>query len=127
MHEPRLARRLGISSLLLLTLALGACTTIGPTLTPRAPDELGPFPDNYQTIGRRWIESNIRGVTAIETLTITKPRPGFADAIWMRRHYGWWTHINFRARDRMGLSKGKMVYALLIRDGRVVARQKRLN
>jgi len=120
-------RRLEMALPILLALLLGACTTIGPTLTERTPEELGPYPENYRTIARHWIEDSIRGVTSVETLTVTKPKPGFADSLLTRRRYGWWTHLAFRARDRMGLSKGKMYYSLLLRDGKVVARQKQLD
>lgn len=126
--EARRPRRGSLSLLLSLCLLLGGCvTSIGPTLSERSPEELGPFPGDYRAIAKRWIEDNVRGISGIETLSVSKPRAGFADSILTRRRFGWWTHVSFRSRDRLGLPKGKMAWALLIRDSKVVARQKRLD
>jgi hypothetical protein len=121
--------RLGAPLLLLsLCLLLGGCImNIGATVSQRSPEELGPFPDDYREIVKRWIDDNVRGISGIETLSISKPRAGFADSVLTRRRFGWWTHASFRARDRIGMPTGRLAFSLLIRDGRVIARQKRLD
>lgn len=114
--------------LLVLALLLGGCvTSIGPTISERTLEQLGPYPDDYRAIAKRWIEDSVWGISGIDTLSVSKPRPGFADSILTRRRFGWWTQVRFQARDRLGLPKGQMSWALLIHDSEVVARQKRLN
>lgn len=125
--EARSLRRTALPVLLVLPLLLGGCvTSIGPTISERTPEQLGPYPDDYRAIAKRWIEDNVWGISGIDTLTVSKPRPGFADSILTRRRFGWWTQVRFQARDRLGLPKGRMSWALLIHDSEVVARQKRL-
>ena len=126
--EARSLRRIAFLVLLALPLLLGACVmSIGPTISDRTPEELGPYPDDYRGIAKRWIEDNVRGISGIDRLSVSKPRPGFADSILSRRRFGWWTQVSFRARDRLGLPKGRMSWALLVHDCKVIAQQKRLD
>jgi hypothetical protein len=113
--------------LLALLLQQTACVSIGSTISERDPSELGPYPDEYREIVRLWIEDNLRGITEIDSLHVSEPSPGFADSVLMPRRYGWWTRVAFYARDGLGLSKGRISYALLIRSAKVIAQQKLLD
>jgi len=114
------------AGLVVLVALVAGCTNIGPTISERTPEELGPFPQNYEQITRRWIDDHVRAVSSIDRVSISPPKPGFADAIWMRRRFGWAVFVSFSARDRAGFSKGRISYALLIRNDEVVAHQKRI-
>jgi hypothetical protein len=112
--------------LVLLLFAGGCVTNIGPTISERTPEELGPFPDDYRNIAKRWVEDSVPGVSRVESLSISKPRAGFADSLLTSRRFGWWSDVTFRGIDRLGVSMGRLSFSLLIREGRVVARQKRI-
>jgi hypothetical protein len=116
-----------VPALALVSLLLSACTAIGPTISEREASELGPYPDDYRMIVRRWIEDSLVGITAVESIHISEPEPGFADSLLSKRRYGWWTRTRFKARDRIGMPTGTIAYALLIRNGEVIARQKQLD
>jgi hypothetical protein len=116
-----------VLALVLCSPLLSACTAIGPTIAEREARELGPYPDDYRTIVGRWIEDSLIGITEVESIFIMEQEPGFADSLLGRRRYGWWTRTRFKARDRIGMPTGSIAYALLIRNGEVIASQKRLD
>jgi hypothetical protein len=113
-------------------LLLGLCGclySIGPSVAERTADELGPYPEHYQEIVLRWIEDEFRAYSQLERHQIAPPRPGVAKPPLLSlrsSRYGWWTRVSFHARDRIGAPTGRIVYALLIRDGDVVRHQKLL-
>ena len=121
----RPARLAARSVAALLCAGVLGCTNIGPA-PQMAQEALGPFPADYERIVREWIESSFFDVSSIEGFRVRRPTPGFARAPFGDARYGWWTEVAFRPRDMLGAPKGRLSYAVLIRDGAVVAHQKRL-
>lgn len=118
--------RVGLAALLIAPLA-GCISTIGPQVAGVSPVDGGPFPDDYEQIVARWIQQRFRFYSQIENLRISNPQPGLErpPILSLRgTRYGWWTRVIFRALDRLGASTGRISYALLIREGEVVAQQK---
>ena len=116
-----------IAPLLAATLFLGCVSAIGPTV--RDPGELGPFPNQYETTVRIWIEQKFRNYTRIDRLEVSRPQPGIErpPLLSVRSdRYGWWSRVRFHATDRIGASTGAIAYSVLIRDDEVVAYQKQL-
>jgi len=116
----------GIAALLLTPLA-GCISTIGPQVSGVSPIDPGPFPDTYEQVVGRWIQDRFRFYSQIDGLRISRPEPGLErpPLLSLRgTRYGWWTQVVFRAQDRLGAPTGRISYALLIRDGEVVAHQK---
>ena len=109
-------------------LALSAgCVTVGPDLGSQPPELAGPFPTDYVELVRRWIDSDFYDVSTVMNLQVSKPIAGQSKS-WPsgKRLYGWYAKVTFKARDSVGASKGKLAYAILMRDGEVVSSRKLL-
>ena len=126
-RESAAGSRCRASAALLVLLLSGCIQNIGPSLSERSPEELGAYPKDYRAIVERWIDDNLVNISTIESLRVSPPTPGFSDGPLRSRRYGWWSRVDIRARDRLGMLKGRMVYALLIYEGRVVSSQKRID
>ena len=116
----------GVAALLGAPL-VGCISTIGPQVEGVSPVDAGPFPDGYEQIVAQWIQDRFHFYSRIENLRISEPEPGLErpPILSLRgTRYGWWTLVIFRALDRVGASTGRISYALLIRDGEIVAHQK---
>jgi hypothetical protein len=121
-------RRSASALALLIALSLGAgCTTIAVDLAGSGEELTGPFPHDYREIVQRWIDSDFYDVSTVTSLQVSTPIPGHSNR-WpgKTRIYGWYAKVNFKARDSVGASKGKLAYSVLIREGAVVSSRKLL-
>ena len=120
---------------ILLTAALAlvaapACTskiTETPDAGAATEAEAGPFPDEYETIAKRWVLDDHRRITQIDDFSMERPVPGqlHRSEVLGGMVTGWRSVVVFTGRDRGGMKTGKMEYVVLIRDGEVVGSQKR--
>jgi hypothetical protein len=121
-------RRSASALVMLIALSLGAgCTTIAIDLASAGEDLTGPFPHDYREIVQRWIDSDFYDLSTITSLRVSTPTAGHSNR-WPKkaRIYGWYAKVNFKARDSVGASKGKLAYSVLIREGEVVSSRKLL-
>lgn len=121
--------RRSVSALvILIAFSLGAgCTTIAVDLAGSGEELTGPFPHDYREIVQRWIDSDFYDVSTITSLQVSTPIAGHSNRWPSRtRIYGWYAKVNFKARDSVGASKGKLAYSVLIREGEVVSSRKLL-
>lgn len=117
-------RRALLALALSLCLATPACTRMvqDPTGAAVTAEEAGPFPEDYETIVRRWAVRELSRLSSIDEVSVPRPTPGF----WERKGLGadtvtgWVTRADISGRDRAGLATGRVTYQLLIRDGEVV-------
>lgn len=113
---------------LLTAVSLGAgCTTVAVDLADSGEELTGPFPDDYRKIVQRWIDSDFHDISTITNLRVTTPIAGHSSR-WPgnNRRYGWYSKVNFKARDSIGASKGKLAYSVLIKEGAVISSRKLL-
>ena len=103
------------------------CVTVGPDVGSQPSELAGPFPTDYVELVRRWIDSDFYDVTSVMNLRVSKPIAGQSKS-WPigKRLHGWYAKVTFKARDSIGASKGKLAYAVLLRDGAVVSSHKLL-
>ena len=108
-----------------LILSPGCITTISQAPTSEATEATGPYPDDYEAIVREWILSDFFRITAIEQLEVTKPEAGVSKRLIFSNKDGWRAQVAFWGRDRIDMSTGRMDYTVLIRNGEVIASQKK--
>ena len=85
----------------------------------------GPYPDDYESIVRKWILSDLFRIVSIDDLQVSKPVAGVSKRLVLSNKQGWRAEVSFWGRDRIGSSTGRMDYTVLIRDGEVVSEQKK--
>ena len=125
LHFPELRRAASaVAFAVLVVVATPACTSRIVAIEEHDSKVIaGPFPEEYESIARRWIESEIRNLAAIDTFTVERPTPGFSEGSALfggSRTDGWRTVVRASGRDSVGMGTGLLVYALLLRDGKVV-------
>ncbi len=109
-----------------LVLSPGCLTTISESPTPDDVTQTGPFPDDYTKIVRKWILEDIFRIVSIDSLDVSTPEAGVSRwGLLGSAKQGWRANVQFSGRDRIGSSTGRMDYVVLIKDGEVVASQKR--
>jgi len=115
-------------SIPILAVVLGfalACHTIGPALSKRAGAKAGPYPEDSREIVSEWIETDFFDIATVRSLEVSTPVPGFSKGLFdSEPRFGWFVRVVFRGTDGMGTSTGKLFYAVLIREGQVVASRK---
>jgi len=113
--------------LALAALVAGCATSIGPSQVGR--DALGPFPNDWERVVRFWVENEFPNYSRVDRLQMRRPEPGVANpprlSLQSARH-GWYALVTFHAATRVNAPTGPLHYAVLIRDGAVVAHQKQL-
>jgi hypothetical protein len=120
--------RLALALALVIALSLGTgCVTVAVDLAGSGEDVTGPFPGDYRQIVQRWIDSDFYDLSTITNLRVTTPIAGHSSR-WpgKKRLYGWYSRVNFKGRDSVGASKGKLAYSVLIREGAVISSKKLL-
>jgi hypothetical protein len=109
---------------LVVLAATPACTRIveDPDGVGVTAEDAGPFPEDYESIARRWAVQELSRFSKIEGISASRPSPG----MWERKGigasttYGWVTNVTVSGKDRVGMSTGRVKHQLLIRDGEVV-------
>lgn len=116
-------------SAVILALALAAlpsCVSrIAESSDPAA--DVGPRPDDHQSIARRWFESNVPVLATIERFEAEPPTHGTLEKTSFGLGtpvHGWRTVATASGKDSLGMSTGRISYVLLIRDGAVVGHQR---
>ena len=113
----------GAAALLLLA-ALG-CMSIGPVYSQGESHQTGPFPEDYIEITYSWIENDFAAITRIRSLDMTTPVPGVAKEVFGREEmHGWYSKVTLRGSDGSGALTGRLFFAILIKDEKVVASRK---
>ena len=108
-----------------LAFSPGCLTTISQSPIQEATEATGPFPTEYEAIVRKWILSDLFRIVSIDDLEVSKPETGVSKR-WIRSNEdGWRAQVSFRGRDRIGSATGRMDYTVLIRNGEVIASQKK--
>ena len=79
----------------------------------------------YEAIVRKWILSDLFRIVSIDDLEASKPEAGVSRRLILGNKEGWRAEVSFWGRDRIGSSTGRMDYTVLIRDGEVIAQQKK--
>jgi len=108
-----------------LAVSPGCISTIAEAPSPEATEATGPFPADYELIVRKWILSDLFRIVSIDDLDVSKPEVGVSRRLIFGDEQGWRAQVSFWGRDRIGSSTGRMDYTVLIRDGEVVAQQKK--
>ena len=108
-----------------LAVSPGCISTISESPTPEATEATGPYPAEYEAIVRKWILSDLFRIVSIDDLEVSKPQVGVSRRLIFGDEHGWRAEVSFWGRDRIGSSTGQMDYTVLIRDGEVVAQQKK--
>ena len=115
----------GWIGLVLVAMLFAACSSVGPTLSRESERKAGPYPVDYKELVRHWADTELADTSAVVGLTVTKPVPGTSKPLLFgEQKFGWFVRVTFKPRDSLGMSKGKFVYGLLIRDRQVIDSQK---
>lgn len=104
--------------LAVICLALAACVS-----TYVDPSDPGPPPKDPVAIVKRWAGSELRNVTQVTEVDVTKPEVGSfyqRPVIQKDKVVCWVADASFHAKTQLGVSRGRMRYKVFIRDGEVV-------
>lgn len=107
--------------------ANGGCVTRITESPAESAAECGPFPTDYVGITRRWFEGKVKVIAVLQEFRAEPPVAGsseFGFVGWGKVQRGWRTTVVGSGTDAIGMSTGQIAYAVLIRDGEVVADQK---
>ena len=104
-----------------------ACTTIKPDLTRQPVELTGPFPDDYVEVIRGWIGDELLDISTVTSLQVSVPVAGHAERWPFRKRLnGWYSRVTFKAKDSVGVSKGKLAYSVLLHESAVISYRKLL-
>jgi hypothetical protein len=108
--------------ILVSTILLGGCGS-NPAVSDK-PINYGPYPKDYETIVKSYLEGTLFDPYSVKYIYVTKPfeaytreAPIFGGSPVV---YGWYSRVCFNAKNRMGGYVGKTCYNLLIKNDSVV-------
>lgn len=79
----------------------------------------GPYPNNYQEIVTKWLETQLVDAASARIEWEGDPKP--VDLGKKGEHlYGWLVNFKVNARNRFGAYTGRQKHGALIRDGEVI-------
>ena len=88
------------------------------------PVDYGPYPENYETIVKSYLEGILFDPYSVKYKYITKPMKAFSREAPILggnpKQYGWYSRVCFNAKNRMGGYVGNTCYNLLLKNNYVI-------